>query len=141
MSFSRFAPASWRRWADHALEERDRPRDRRETALLGAAALFVLLNAAALVASDSDFDDWQRFWPFAVWLAATLAAHWFIRHLKPHRDPFLLPVFALLGGWGLLLQARLAPNFLGRQTLWYALATVALVAIATAPRSLQALLR
>ena len=67
--------------------------------------------------------------------------HLALRYLKPHRDPFLLPVYVLLSGWGLLLQDRLAPNFLGRQTLWYVLAMAALLVVAVAPRSLKPLMR
>ena len=140
MSGSRFALATWRQWAGQALEERDRTRDRREGLLLGAAALFVLVNGAAL-AFGARPAGWQGLWPAAVWLTVVVAAHVVLRHLKPHRDPFLLPVFALLAGWGLLLQARLAPNFLARQTLWFVIATAALLFVACAPRTLQPLMR
>ena len=105
---------AWRRWAGHALEERDRPRDRREGLLLALAVLFVAANVVALGVATAGGWAWPRLvWP-AVWLAVSVAAHLLLRHLKPHRDPYLLPVYVLLAGWGLLLQDRLAPNFLGR---------------------------
>ncbi len=132
---------AWRRWAGHALEERDRPRDRREGLLLALAVLFVAANVVALGVATAGGWAWPRLvWP-AVWLAVSVAAHLLLRHLKPHRDPYLLPVYVLLAGWGLLLQDRLAPNFLGRQTLWYVVATAALLIVVAAPRSLQPLMR
>ncbi len=140
MTLLRSGPAAWRRWAGHRLEERDRPRDRREGLLLALAALFIVANAVALGLTTQDW-SWPRLvWP-AVWLLVSVAAHMALRHLKPHRDPFLLPVYVLLAGWGLLLQDRLAPNFLGRQTLWYVLATAALLLVAIVPRSLRPLTR
>ena len=132
--------AAWQRWAGHRLEERDRRRDRREALLLALAILFVVANVVALALATGDW-SWSRLtWP-AVWLVVSVAGHLALRALKPRRDPFLLPVYVLLAGWGLLLQDRLAPNFLGRQTLWYVLAMAALLLVAIAPRSLRPLMR
>jgi cell division protein FtsW (lipid II flippase) len=50
-------------------------------------------------------------------------------------------VIALLTGWGLLLIARLAVNFLLRQTVWLFIATAALLAIIRAGRDLRWLRR
>lgn len=141
MSLFRFGHTTWRRWAGETLEERDRPRDRREAQLLGVVALFVIANAVALNLAQGVGWHWPDLWLPAIWLAAVVVAHLCLRHLQPRRDPFLLPIFALLAGWGLLLQARLAPNFLGRQALWFVLSTAILVLVAVAPRSLQALMR
>ena len=133
--------AAWGRWAGQASEERDRPRDRREGLLLALAVLFVVANVLALGLATAGGWAWPRLvWP-AVWLAVSVAAHLLLRQLKPHRDPYLLPVYVLLAGWGLLLQDRLAPNFLARQTLWYVVATAALLIVVAAPRSLQPLMR
>ena len=141
MTASRSGLGAIRQWAGHALEERDRPRDRREALLLALAILFVVANVIALGLATAEGWAWPRLlWP-AVWLLVSGLAHLALRHLKPHRDPFLLPVYVLLAGWGLLLQDRLAPNFLGRQTLWYVLATAALLVVAAAPRSLKPLMR
>ncbi len=134
-------PTAWRQWIGHTLEERDRPRDRREATLLGVAALFVVANVVALGVATDEGWAWPRLlWP-GVWLVVSALGHLALRYLKPHRDPFLLPVYVLLSGWGLLLQDRLAPNFLGRQTLWYVLAMAALLVVAVAPRSLKPLMR
>jgi cell division protein FtsW (lipid II flippase) len=141
MTSLRSGLVGWRRWAGHTLEERDRPRDRREATLLAVAALFVVANVVALGLATAGGWAWPRLlWP-AVWLVVSVLAHVALRHLKPHRDPLLLPVYVLLAGWGLLLQDRLAPNFLGRQTLWYVVATAALLIVAAAPRSLKPLMR
>ncbi|MBL7063113.1 MAG: FtsW/RodA/SpoVE family cell cycle protein [Anaerolineae bacterium] len=56
-------------------------------------------------------------------------AHLFLSRYLPHRDPFLLPVAALLTGWGLLLIGRLAINFLLRQAVWLLISTAALLVI------------
>jgi len=53
----------------------------------------------------------------------------------------LLPVTALLCGWGLIEIARLAPPFLQRQVVWLPVSLVALLAVAAAPRDLRWLRR
>jgi len=74
--------------------------------------------------------------------AATFAlAHVFLSRYLPEHDPFLLPVAALLAGWGLLLIGRLAANFLVRQTLWLWISTVALLATVRLGRDLRWLRR
>ena len=137
----RAGAATWRRWAGQTLEDRDPQRDRRELLLLCAAAVFVLLNGVAYSLVRDGGLRWSHLYGPVVWLVVVVVAHLILRALRPRRDPFLLPLFALLTGWGLLLQDRLAPNFLGRQTLWLALATAALLAVATLPGSLRPLLR
>ena len=137
----RSGAATWRRWAGQTLEDRDPQRDRRELLLLIAAAAFVLLNGVAYSLVREGGLRWIHLYAPAVWLAVVATAHVILRALLPRRDPFLLPLFALLAGWGLLLQDRLAPNFLGRQTLWLALATVALLVVAGLPGNLRSLMR
>ncbi len=133
--------AAWRRWSGQALEERDPVRDRRELALILAAAAFVFVNAVAYSLVRESAVTWPHLFAPLVWLGGVLGAHLVLRTMLPRRDPFLLPLFALLAGWGLLLQDRLAPNFLGRQTVWLALATPAMLFVAVAPRTLQPLMR
>ena len=70
--------------------------------------------------------------PAAAALAlAAVAAHVWLNRVAPARDALLLPSAILLAGWGLLVIARVAPNFLGRQTAWLLVATIALLAVAT----------
>lgn len=141
MSFVRSGVIAWRHWSGQTLEERDSRRDVREAALLLAAAAFIFSNAVAYSFLRESTITWSHLFAPACWLVVVTAAHLTIRIFRPTRDPFLLPVFALLAGWGLLLQDRLAPNFLGRQTLWFTLATVAMLAVVIIPRTLQPLLR
>lgn len=141
MSVFSSGPAILRQWSDQALEDRDPRRDGREAALLLMAAAFVLTNAVAFSLSRDSAIAWPHLFAPICWLVIIVAAHLTIRTFRPSRDPFLLPVFALLTGWSLLLQDRLAPNFLARQTLWFALATAAMLAAAIIPRTLQPLQR
>ncbi|MCS7325336.1 MAG: FtsW/RodA/SpoVE family cell cycle protein [Anaerolineae bacterium] len=58
-----------------------------------------------------------------------LASHWVHCAVAKH-DALLLPTVLWLNGLGLMTLARVAPNFLWRQTLWSALGVLTLVAIA-----------
>ena len=133
--------SAWQRWADKSLDDRDRTRDRRELALILAAVAFIFLNAIAFSLVEASALSWSHLYAPSLWAGTVIVAHLVLRVARPRRDPFLLPIFALLAGWGLLLQDRLAPNFLGRQTLWFVLAAVALLLVAILPRTLQPLMR
>jgi cell division protein FtsW (lipid II flippase)/cell division protein FtsI/penicillin-binding protein 2 len=141
MAFIHTGLTAWRRWAGQALDDRDRIRDRREALLLSVVASFVFVNAFAFSLAREAAISWLHFYAPLVWLAVVGIAHFLLRTMRPCRDPFLLPIFALLTGWGLLLQDRLAPNFLDRQTLWFTLSTAVLLIVAIAPRTLQPLMR
>ena len=56
-------------------------------------------------------------------------AHSFLAKWAPNRDPFLLPVAAMLTTWGLLSVARLAPAFLGRQVLWMCVSVLTMAGV------------
>jgi len=111
-----------------------------ERALLILAALFVgtglvlltLLARLSLVAGLLSF---------VVWAASFAVTHILLGRFLPERDPLLLPVAALLSGWGLVEIARLAPAFLARQTLWLPICLSALLAVTAAPRDLRWLRR
>lgn len=133
--------SAWRRWAGQSLDDRDRSRDNRELSLILAAVAFVFLNAGAFSLVEAAALTWSHLYAPLIWAATVVVVHLVLRTARPRRDPFLLPIFALLAGWGLLLQDRLAANFLGRQTLWFVLAAVALLLVATLPRTLQPLMR
>lgn len=141
MTVIRSGLAAWRHWSGQVLEDRDPHRDRREAQLLLAAICFVAVNAVAYSLTADSSIRWGHLYTPVVWVSLVVVAHLTLRAIQPRRDPFLLPVFALMAGWGLLLQDRLAPNFLGRQTLWFALATVTLLAVAILPRTLDPLRR
>jgi cell division protein FtsW (lipid II flippase) len=123
------------------LEDAREENGRREGLLLLIAALFVLVNGAALSLATAGGFRLSHLWAPLLWLLTIGVAHVLLHRYKPGRDPFLLPLFALLTGWGLILIDRLAANFLGRQVLWLGLGTAVLLAVAILPRSLRLLRR
>lgn len=112
------------------------------------AALFLFLFSLILTLAPAvRVHSWQaelRFmhWlGFGLWLCAfSLVYRQVNRRLEDH-DPFLLPISALLSGWGLLTIYRL-DNGLGlRQTLWLLVGLLILVLILRLPRLLATLRR
>ncbi len=61
---------------------------------------------------------WNHWGGVLAWLIGFAILHRQTRHQTPERDPYLLPILALLSGWGLLTIWRLDPAFGLRQTLW-----------------------
>lgn len=119
-----------------------------ERRLLALAALFLLLYTLAISLSPAGrlrtwqtAPRWDVWVGFAVWLAAFALAHVQIGRWLPGHDPTLLPVAALLSGWGLLTIWRLAPDFGARQTAWLALSVAALTAGLRLPGDLNFLRR
>jgi cell division protein FtsW (lipid II flippase)/cell division protein FtsI/penicillin-binding protein 2 len=114
---------------------------RRERTLLLIAAAFLLVGTITLAVSNPRFGILHLslvVFPFAISFAI---AHLYLNRHLPHRDPLLLPVAALLTGWGLLLIGRLAINFLLRQTIWLFISTTALLGIVRLSRDLRWLRR
>ena len=110
---------------------RDSYRDRLQSRLMVIAALSLLTYAITLslapivrlqsVTQTTHFTHWIG---FGVWgLCFGLLHHQTSRKL-PHRDPYLLPVAAMLSGIGLMTIWRLYPNLGLRQTIWLALAAL-----------------
>jgi cell division protein FtsW (lipid II flippase) len=108
----------------------------RERVLLLIATAFLFVGAFTLAIASptgsSHITQSARRWSFVVcsFVAAFATAHLLLNRYLPCRDPFLLPIVALLSGWGLLLVGRSAINFLVRQTVWLLISTVALLIIA-----------
>ncbi|MCP4358819.1 MAG: FtsW/RodA/SpoVE family cell cycle protein [Chloroflexi bacterium] len=113
----------------------------RELTLLLFAAVFVFFNAIALSLIRTGSVAGGYLWAAAVWLLLMAAAHFLLQRFQPQHDPYLLPIIALLTGWGLLLVQRLAPAFLTRQVVWLGLATAVMLATAILPRNLRWLRR
>lgn len=99
--------------------------------LLLLATLFlgiycVCLTLAPVVRARGGYywEPWLAFlgWGVLIWVANRGIERWL-----PARDPFLLPIAALLSGWGLLTIWRLSPYFGRRQGLWLLLATTLLI--------------
>jgi cell division protein FtsW (lipid II flippase) len=111
-----------------------------ERGLLILAALFIGAGFV-LLALVSRVSFVASLVSFAVWAVSFTTAHLFLDRRLPERDPLLLPIVALLSGWGLVEVARLAPPFLARQTVWLPVSVVALLAVSAAPRDLRWLRR
>jgi cell division protein FtsW len=108
--------------------------------LLIIAAAFVLIGSVALhLSSYLAVGHWSLL--VGSFAASFAAAHILLNRWLPARDPFLLPIAALLTGWGLLLVARLAPNFLLRQSIWLLISTAVLLAVVRAGHDLRWLRR
>jgi cell division protein FtsW (lipid II flippase) len=102
-----------------------------EAILLLLAATFLFVNAIALSLVRAGEVSGRFFAAPLIWLLLMAATYLLLNWRLPRHDPLLLPIYALLTGWGLLLIDRLAANFLLRQTAWLVVATVALLAVAT----------
>lgn len=122
-----------------------------ERLLLMMAGAFTLVGLAqlALVSAASAHNVLGGYTIQPLWLAGAGAA-WLIAFGGLHvalsqrlreRDPYVLPIVALLTGWGLIEIARLAPGFLPRQLLWLIIAAAAVLLIARAPSDLNWLRR
>ncbi|HUM70950.1 MAG TPA: FtsW/RodA/SpoVE family cell cycle protein, partial [Chloroflexota bacterium] len=117
------------------------PHGRDELLLILLTAVFILTNAITLSLARTGLVSGSYLWATALWFGTMLAAYALLWRFRPRHDPYLLPIFALLTGWGLVTLQRLAPNFLERQVMWLVLSTAVLLAIAILPRSLRWLRR
>lgn len=63
---------------------------------------------------------WQHWVGFIVWVIGFSAFYQQANRFLYDRDPYILPVIALLTGWGLLTIFRLTPTYGYRQTIWLA---------------------
>jgi peptidoglycan glycosyltransferase len=114
--------------------------------LLAAAVLGVGMATLVLCSLGSGACDVSLSWEAAVlalggWGLSVTTAHITLSNHLPRRDPLMLPVAALLSGLGLLVVARVARNFLPRQTTWLLLSTVAMLAVVRVGRDLRWLRR
>jgi cell division protein FtsW (lipid II flippase) len=99
--------------------------DQKQFYLLSLAAIFMLIYAAILTLSPAvrlrSWDvplRWDHWLGFGLWLLGVSIAHWQTVRRLPERDAYLLPVAALLSGWGMLTIWRLSPSFGLRQSVW-----------------------
>jgi len=101
------------------------PANRLQGRLLALGAVFLFFYALALSLSPSARQGswevplrWDHWLAYGLWLGLSLLAHIQTSRRLPNRDPFLLPVAALLSGWGCLEIWRLMPVFGLRQAIW-----------------------
>lgn len=123
-------------------------RDRIQGRLLVLAGVFLGLYALALTLAPAarmrswvvDY-RWNHWLGFLVWLILVIIVDLQIRRYLPDRNPYLLPVAALLSGWGLMTIWRLFPDFGLRQTMWIAIAMILFTAGLRLPTDLKFLRR
>jgi cell division protein FtsW (lipid II flippase) len=108
---------------------------RTERMLLTLAGGFLLMNFFALAILQEV--AWQPALQFFVWVGCALGGTWILDRNLPNRDPLLFPLAMFLGGWGLVLVDRLAPNFADRQTLWLVLSTGIMLSATSLPQLLR----
>lgn len=116
--------------------------------LLNLAALFMLIYAAILTMSpavrarswDVDY-SWMHWIGLLLWFVLFNLAHSLSANWLPVRDPYLLPIAALLTGWGLLTVWRLFPSLGLRQSIWMILAVGIFIAGLRIPSVLDFLRR
>ena len=94
---------------------------------LGLFSILLTLSPAARFRSWQVAYRWDHWIGLAVWAVLFYLADRLTRRYLPGRHPFLLPITALLTGWGLLTIWRLYPDFGLRQTLWLATGMILLV--------------
>lgn len=80
---------------------------------------------------------WQHWVSVLLWIVLFGVAHRQSVRWLPQRDPYLLPIGALLSGWGLLMIWRLSPALGIRQSIWLFIAVGILVLGFRLPGDLQ----
>jgi cell division protein FtsW (lipid II flippase) len=108
---------------------------------LGLYALALSLAPAARMRSWQVDYRWNHWLGFLVWLILIIIIDRQTRRYLPDRDPYLLPVAALLSGWGLMTIWRLFPDFGLRQTMWIAITMILFTAGLRLPTHLKFLRR
>jgi cell division protein FtsW (lipid II flippase) len=100
-------------------------KDRIQARLMSWTVGFVFIYALCLtLAPAARLHTWNvtyrwTHWPAVfIWMVGFALLHRQTRKYTPDRDPYLLPIMALLSGWGLLTIWRLTPDFGIRQTIW-----------------------
>lgn len=111
----------------------------RQPILLTLVGIFVLTNAISLSLVRQEAIVWAHLQPVVLWIVVTAIAAYLLQRYRPTHDTTLFTLYAFLTGWGLVLQDRLAPAFIGRHTLWFTVGTAVMVAIAILPDSLRPL--
>ena len=96
-----------------------------QSRLLRLAGIFLFLYALILTLAPAarartwavEF-RWSHWLGLAVWTIIFTLAHHLSNRRLPDADPYILPIAALLTGWGILTIYRLVPPFGLRQTTW-----------------------
>ena len=106
-----------------------------QSRLLALAGLFLFLYSLSLTLAGAVQERslvngfrWNHWLGWGAWLIVFFAIDRETRRRLPARDPFLLPVAALLTGWGMLTIWRLYPVFGLRQGTWMVICGLVLIA-------------
>ncbi len=108
---------------------------------LAVYSLALTLSPAVPARSWEVSFRWNHWLGYAAWASLFALVHRQSARRMPDRDPFLLPLAALLTGWGLLTIYRLLPTFGLRQTAWLVLSGSLLIAGMQYPQHLVYLRR
>ena len=96
-------------------------------AFLFLYSLILTLAPAARARSWDVQYHWSQWLGLGVWVGVFFLAHAQIKRRIPEADPYLLPLAAMLTGWGILTIYRLVPGFGFRQTIWLAVCGLVLL--------------
>ena len=110
---------------------RESHRDRLQSQLmiiagLGMLTYAIILSLAPIIRLHSVIQnvEYKHWIGLGIWALSFTFLHQQTTRKLPRRDPYLLPMVAMLSGIGLMTIWRLYPNLGLRQTIWLALATL-----------------
>ncbi|MGC9348769.1 MAG: FtsW/RodA/SpoVE family cell cycle protein [Anaerolineae bacterium] len=103
--------------------------------LFALAALFVGTGAVTLHLAPfpRGLESWQLIVMVGGWIVAWVGSYIVLDRRLADFDPLIVAFTAMLTGWGLLLQARLAPALLVKQVIWLLLGAAAMCTVASVP--------
>src|SRR3990172_864826 len=114
----------------------------RERALLLVAGAFVVAGFVQLSIVDPlSMGASLYLAAFVVWALVFGVAHLALDRYLPGRDPLILPIVALLTGWGLIEVARLSRTDALGKVRWVVVSAGVMLVVAAAPRELRWLRR
>jgi cell division protein FtsW (lipid II flippase) len=114
----------------------------RERALLLVAGAFVVAGFVQLSIVDPlSIGAPVYLAACVVWALVFGVAHFALDRHLPGRDSLILPIVALLTGWGLIEVARLSRTDALRQLMWVVVSAGVMLVVAAAPRELRWLRR
>jgi cell division protein FtsW (lipid II flippase) len=130
------------------IRDQNSKNDRTQSWLMLVAGLVIFSYGLALTLAPavryhagSERYQFQQWIGVAVWGLAFSLLHIQTTHKLPERDPYILPIVALLTGFGLMTIWRLYPNLGIRQTAWIAVSAILIILGLQYPVYLQTLRR
>jgi cell division protein FtsW (lipid II flippase) len=111
------------------------------TIFIGFSSI-ALTIAPAVRARSFDVDyRWEHWAGTLVWSIGFWILHQLSKRFRHNFDPILLPIVALMSGWGLLSIWRLSPTFGLRQTIWLTVSLIVFTICLGLPSNLSFLRR